>query len=109
MVFDKETYRFKKVVSEKYSRLIYEGKWFSDLKAHLDAFVESCMGVVTGTVVIGLHKGRAFILKRKSAKSLYSLKHATYTKEDKFSQDAAAGYIEIESLPLKLQGRRKKR
>ena len=109
MVFDKETYRFKKMISERYSRMIYEGKWFSDLREHMDAFIESCMCFVTGKVVIGLHKGRAFIMRRSSSKSLYSIKHATYTKDDKFSQNAATGYIEIESLPLKLQGRRKKK
>ena len=108
MVLDKETFHLKQEISQKYSRLIYEGKWFSDLKEHLDAFVNSCMKVVTGSVVIGLYKGRAFVQKRRSSYSLYNMAYATYTKEDKFSQDAATGYIEIESLPLKLQGRRRK-
>ena len=109
LVLDKETSRFKKTVSDKYSTLIYEGRWFSDLKIYLDSFIESTMKYMTGTVMIGLYKGNVSVMKRRSPYSLYSKEYATYTSEDKFSQDAAGGYIEIESLPLKLQGRRKKR
>jgi argininosuccinate synthase len=107
LVLDKQTYRFKKTVSEEYSRLIYEGRWFSDLKAHLDAFVESASLYTTGTVVMGLCKGRASVMKRRSPYSLYNIKYSTYNKEDRFSPSAATGYITIEGLPLKFQGFRR--
>ncbi len=109
MVLDKETFSLKNYIAEIYARLVYEGKWFSDLKKHLDAFVESSMRFMDGEVIMGLCKGNCFVLGRKSRYSLYNESYATYSSKDKFSQNAAEGFIEIESLPLKFQGYRNKR
>jgi len=40
LVFSRDLYEFKKIVSIRYSQLIYFGQWFSELRKSLDRFIE---------------------------------------------------------------------
>jgi len=101
MTLDKETLYFKEIVSLKYSRLIYEGLWYSPLKKALDKFIKKTQEKVTGTVRIKLLKGHAVSVGRKSPYSLYKKELATYGKGDRFDQSLAKGFIELWGLPYK--------
>jgi argininosuccinate synthase len=98
---------FKEPLSQHYARLIYEGKWFSDLRYALDAFFDKVNDVVSGTVRVRLFKGSAVVEGRKSASSLYSKKLATYSGEDAFDHTMSKGFIGIWSLPLRAEGERR--
>ena len=50
-----------------------------------------------------LHKGTAVAVGRKSPKSLYDFSLATYEKGDTFDRNAAAGFINIWGLPVRVQ------
>ncbi|GAF78401.1 unnamed protein product, partial [marine sediment metagenome] len=67
------------------------------------AYVESTQRHVTGTVRVKLLKGNASVVGRKSPKSLYSFRLATYDKGDEFDQSASLGFIHIWGLPVKIQ------
>ena len=98
---------FKEPLSQQYARLIYEGKWFSDLRFALDAFFDSVNRVVTGSVRVRLYKGTAVVEGRKSENSLYSHELATYSSKDVFDRTMAKGFIGIWSLPLRAEGKRR--
>ncbi len=101
LTLDKETLHFKEIVSLKYSRLIYEGLWYTPLKEALDKFIDRTQTNVTGTVRMKLLKGHAIPVGRKSPNSLYKKELATYGKGDIFDKSLAKGFIEIWGLPYK--------
>ncbi len=103
MTLSKDQLRFKEKVALEYADLIYNGLWFSALHQDLAACIESTQRHVTGTLRVKLHKGNATVVGRKSPKSLYSYKLATYDKADIFDQSAAVGFIHIWGLPVKTQ------
>ena len=98
---------FKEPLSRHYARLIYEGKWFSDLRLALDAFFDKVNEVVSGTVRVKLYKGTAVVEGRQSENSLYSKNLATYSDEDVFDHTMSKGFIGIWSLPLRAEGERR--
>src|SRR5690606_6985677 len=66
--------RFKPIVEQQWSQLIYDGLWFSPLKKALDAFIDETQKSVTGKVRISLFKGHATVTGRESEYSLYNEK-----------------------------------
>ena len=64
LVLDRETQYFKKIVSFKYSQLVYQGLWFSQLKKSLDSLIEITQKKVTGKITLKLYKGNIIIAKR---------------------------------------------
>jgi len=101
MVLDRETLYFKEIVGLRYSRLIYDGLWYTPLKKAIDKFVDYTQGKVEGTVNVKLLKGNVIIAGRVSPNSLYKKELATYGKGDKFDQSLAKGFIELWGLPYK--------
>jgi argininosuccinate synthase len=69
----------------------------------LQAFVESTQEVVTGEVHIKLFKGSATVIGTRSPLSLYKMDLSTYGASDGFNHEAAQGFIELYTLPLKVQ------
>jgi len=103
MTLAKDQLRFKARVAQEYADLVYNGLWFSAMHDDLTAYVKSTQIHVEGTIRVKLFKGKATVVGRKSPKSLYSYKLATYDKEDKFDQSASLGFIQIFGLPVKTQ------
>jgi argininosuccinate synthase len=103
MTLSRDQARFKNLISNQISEMIYNGLWFSALHQDLRAFVESSQRHVSGTVRLKLFKGSSMIVGRKSPKSLYRYELATYDKGDTFDSDAAMGFISLWGLPLQTQ------
>jgi argininosuccinate synthase len=61
-----------------YTRLVYEGLWYSPLKTALDAFIDKTQERVSGVVRIKFLKGNATIVGRRSDYSLYTSDLSTY-------------------------------
>ncbi|NJN58703.1 MAG: argininosuccinate synthase [Leptolyngbyaceae cyanobacterium SL_5_9] len=93
---------YKRGIEETYSQLVYNGLWYSPLKAALDAFVQQTQVQVSGTVRIKLFKGTALTVGRKSVNSLYTPDLATYGSDDKFDHKAAEGFIYVWGLPTRV-------
>jgi argininosuccinate synthase len=94
--------QYKRNIEETYSKMVYNGLWYSPLKAALDAFVLQTQERVSGTVRIKLFKGNAIMVGRKSPYSLYSMDLATYGAEDQFDHRAAEGFIYVWGLPTRV-------
>lgn len=99
LVLDRELAHFKQGIDAKYSELIYYGLWYSKLKQALDAFIQTTQANVTGFVKLKLYKGSCICAGRKSVYSLYKKELATYSKEDKFDQKLAEGFIKLWGMP----------
>jgi len=108
LVFSRDLYEFKKLISTRYSQIIYFGQWFSHIRECLEAFVEESQKFVTGEVKMKLYRGACTVAGRKSPYSIYSESLATYTVKDMFDHKAAQGFLEIFGLPSKLEGLRDK-
>lgn len=106
LTLERDVNRFKREVESKWSDLVYEGLWFSDLKSSLDAFIDHTQRHVSGEIRIKLQGGRAEVTGRRSAESLYDFSLATYDSEDSFDSSMAKGFIELWSLPSRISARR---
>ncbi|MFH7245369.1 MAG: argininosuccinate synthase [Spirulina sp.] len=94
--------QYKRGIEETYSRLVYNGLWYSPLKLALDAFIQQTQERVTGTVRMKLFKGNARVVGRKSDLALYSEALATYSSDDQFDHKAAEGFIYVWGLPTRV-------
>ncbi|GHI00167.1 argininosuccinate synthase [Neobacillus kokaensis] len=102
LTLPREVTQFKTQVDQHMAKIVYEGLWYSPLKAALDAFIEETQKVVSGTIRVKLHKGNHTVVGRKSVHSLYNEELATYTKGDAFDHNAAVGFIKLWGLPTKV-------
>jgi len=103
LCLDRESLHYKDVVAEKYAEMVYYGQWFTPLRTALDAFVDSLMENVTGTVRLKLYKGSCTVVGRKSPYSLYREDYATFGQDDVYKQSDAEGFIHLFGLPLKVK------
>ncbi|MBA3278892.1 MAG: argininosuccinate synthase [Geodermatophilaceae bacterium] len=106
---ERDLARFKRQVGQRWAELVYDGLWFSPLKAALDAFLVESSRTVTGEVRMTLHAGRAAPTGRRSEASLYDFGLATYDSDDTFDQGMAKGFVELWGLPSKLAAARDQR
>jgi len=111
ITLDKQTMRFKQMVSDKYSELVYDGLWFTPLKDALDAFVDSTQQNVTGTVVMKLYKGSCILSGMSSKYSLYNKDFATFGEnvDNIYNQKDAEGFINLFGLPLEVNALMKRK
>jgi len=103
IVLDRDTLRAKDRIAIEYADLVYDGRWFTPLRAHYDAFVRSTQVNVTGEVRVKLYKGQAGAVGRRSAFSLYREDLATFGEDAVYNQQDAEGFIRLYGLPLKVQ------
>jgi argininosuccinate synthase len=92
---------FKRTVELRYAQLVYDGFWFSPLRAALDAFVATTQERVTGEVAVKLYKGTAKVVGRRSPYSIYQHSLATYSSGDRFRPEMSEGFIYVWGLPAR--------
>jgi argininosuccinate synthase len=101
LCLDRDLAHFKQHVGLKYAELVYNGLWFTPLRASLDAFVASTQADVTGSVKLALYKGNVGISSRKSSYSLFNADLSSFTMGESYDQKDAAGFIKILALPAR--------
>ena len=95
MVHTKHENKFKSLIDDEWSWLVYSGLWEDPLRKDLDAFIDQTQKRVSGTVKLKLYNGSLRVVGRKSKYSLYSYKVATYGKGSTFDQKLAKGFVEL--------------
>ncbi|MTJ07946.1 MULTISPECIES: argininosuccinate synthase [unclassified Anabaena] len=100
--------QYKRGIEETYTKLVYNGLWYSPLKAALDAFIQQTQERVSGVVRLKLFKGNATIVGRWSDNSLYTPDLATYGADDQFDHKAAEGFIYVWGLPTRIWAQQNK-
>ncbi|MGH7285391.1 MAG: argininosuccinate synthase, partial [Polyangiaceae bacterium] len=92
--------KVKDMLDVKFADVVYEGLWFSPLRAALDAFNIEHDKTVTGEVTLKLLKGGLRIVGRTSPFGVYNHAMSTYDRTDKFDHKAAEGFIALAGLQL---------
>ena len=103
LCLDRATFHYKEGLAIRYGELVYDGRWFSQLREALAAFVDSTQQTVTGTVQLKLYKGNIMSAGAKSPYSLYSQEFVTFERDEVYNQADATGFINLFGLPLKVR------
>jgi argininosuccinate synthase len=106
---ERDLARFKRQAGQRWSEIVYDGLWFSPLKAALDAFIDEASRHVSGDIRLRLHNGQAVVTGRRSPVSLYDFELATYDTGDTFDQALSKGFVELWGLPSKVAAMREHR
>ena len=109
LTLDKLTMRQKDQLAINYADLVYNGLWFTPIKAALDAFVEKTQEPVTGEVRLKLYKGTVVAVGRKSPFGLYEEDLATFGADEVYRQADAEGFIRLFGLGQKVAAQRDRR
>ncbi|MBM7708620.1 argininosuccinate synthase [Enterococcus lemanii] len=103
LCLDKETQHYKELIGIKFAELVYNGLWFTPLRAALSAFVDETQKTVTGEVKLKLYKGNLTKVSLSSPYSLYSEEFASFDEDDVYDQKDAEGFIQLFGLPITVQ------
>lgn len=103
LVLDRASLRFRQELGVKLADVLYDGQWFTPVRAAMMAGVQSLATIMTGEVRLKLYKGTASVEGRKSPFSLYSEAFATFEADDVYDQKDAAGFIRLFSLPSRIR------
>ena len=103
---EREQARFKKLVDQRWTELVYDGQWFSPLKKSLDVFIQDTQTYVNGDIRMELHAGRATVTGRRSNTGLYDFNLATYDTGDSFDQTLAKGFVRLHGLSSQIANKR---
>ncbi|HUV09847.1 MAG TPA: argininosuccinate synthase [Acidimicrobiia bacterium] len=106
ITLERDLLREKARLEPRYAELVYDGLWFSPLRAALDAFVDASQVPVTGEVRLRLEPGRCTVSGRRSPAGLYDYELATYDAADAFRHEDAAGFVRLWGLGLETVARR---
>ena len=98
LVLTKHELRFKQIVDEQWSWLVYSGLWQDPLRSDLDRFIDATQKRVSGKVKLKMHNGSLRVVGRESKHSLYKNDLATYATGSTFDQTQAQGFIELWGL-----------
>jgi argininosuccinate synthase len=103
ITLDREVMHLRDSLIPKYSKLIYNGFWYSPEMKVLQNLIDNTQAPVSGTVRLELYKGNCRILGRKSDSSLYSEDFATFEDDDVYTQKDAEGFIRLNALRLRIR------
>ena len=102
ITLDRELLHLKEDLTNRYSRLVYNGYWFSPERESIQHLIDKSQNKVSGVVRVKLYKGNVIIEGRKSPHSLYSEDLSTFENDSgAYDQKDAEGFIKINSLRLK--------
>ncbi|MEM0028225.1 MAG: argininosuccinate synthase, partial [Ignisphaera sp.] len=98
MVLTPKELRFKRLVDEMWSDLVYQGLWIDPMKKHLESVINSMNKYVSGTVRLKVFKGSLAVVGRDSPFSLYSREVIDYNTGWYPTDEEARGFITIHGL-----------
>src|SRR5437870_7970086 len=100
ITLDRDSAHEKERIATRYAELVYFGQWYSPLKEAFDAFVNTMMENVSGTVTLKLYKGGCAVVSRTSPYSRYSEDLASFNMRGYDAADSG-GFIRLFGLPLR--------
>ncbi len=103
LILDRDIYREKQEMGNKFAQIVYEGKWFSPLREACQAFLEKSQEQVTGEVKMKLYKGNIIKAGTTSPYSLYDEDIASFTTGDLYNHHDAEGFINLFGLSTKVR------
>ncbi len=108
LTLDRDLVHLRNTLSPIVAEMVYYGFWYSAKFDALMAFIRNSHQVVTGDVTLRLYKGNVMVVSRTSPNSLYDEGIATMEAGGSYNQTDAEGFIRIQGLPYRLQGKLRK-
>jgi len=105
LTMDRDLTHLRDRMAPEVAELVYYGFWYSAKLDALLAFIREAHKNVTGEVSLNLYKGNIMVDGRSSKNSLYDEGIATMEGGGSYNQDDAEGFLRIQGLPYRVQGR----
>ena len=105
LTLDRDLVHLRDRLAPEVAEMVYYGFWYTPKMDALFAFVREASKVVTGNVRLQLYKGNIIVDGRDSPNSLYDEGIATMEGGGSYNQDDAEGFLRIQGLPSRVQGR----
>ena len=102
IVLDREVMALRDELVPKFTKLAYNGYWYSPEMQLLLNFMRETQKGVTGVGRVKLFKGSCRVTGRKAANSLYNPEYSTFEADTVYDQFDAEGFIKLNALRLKL-------
>ena len=101
LTLDREVLHLRDSLIPRYAEMVYNGYWFAPEREALQSLIDDAQRNVEGLARIKLYKGNATIAGRKSSKSLYDPKIASFEEAGGYQQADAEGFIRLSGLRLR--------
>lgn len=104
ITLDREVAALKDDLMPRYSRMVYNGYWFSPERELLQGLIDASQEVVNGTVKLKLFKGNIICVGRESrTNSLFDATISTFEDDGgAYDQKDAEGFIRLNALRLRI-------
>jgi argininosuccinate synthase len=105
LTLDRDLMHLRDRLAPEVAEMVYYGFWYAAKMDALMAFVREAQKNVTGEVKLKLYKGNILVDSRTSPKSLYDEGIASMEGGGSYNQTDAEGFLRIQGLPVRVQGR----
>lgn len=105
LTMDRDLMHLRDQLAPQVAEMVYYGFWYHAKMDALMAFIRDAQKHSTGEVRLKLYKGNITVDGRRSPKSLYDEGIATMEGGGSYNQTDAEGFLRIQGLPSRVQGR----
>jgi argininosuccinate synthase len=105
LTLDRDLTHLRDRLAPEVAEMVYYGFWYTAKMDALLAFIRTAQKPVTGEVTLHLYKGNLIVQSRSSPNSLYDEGIASMEGGGSYNQTDAEGFLRIQGLPLRVQGR----
>jgi len=105
LTLDRDLMHLRDRLAPEVAELVYYGYWYAPKMDALLAFIRQAQQTVTGETTLRLYKGNMTVASRQSPNSLYDEGIATMEGGGSYDQSDAEGFLRIQGLPCRVQGR----
>jgi argininosuccinate synthase len=101
ITIDRRAEGMKDEMAQRWSDMLYEGRWWTPEREALQAMADVLSKNVTGSVKMKLFKGSCSVASRTSPVSLYREDFASFGHAATYDHADAAGFIRLFGLPIR--------
>jgi argininosuccinate synthase len=105
LTLDRDLMHLRDQLAPVVAEAVYYGFWYAAKLDALFAFIRQAQKPVTGEVKLNLYKGNLEVAGRSSPNNLYDEGIATMEGGGSYNQTDAEGFLRIQGLPVRVQGR----
>ncbi|MEX0713863.1 MAG: argininosuccinate synthase [Pirellulales bacterium] len=105
LTLDRDLVHLRDRLAPEVAEMVYYGFWYHAKMDALLAFIREAQRSVTGESTLDLYKGNMSVVRRSSPVSLYDEGIASMEGGGAYNQTDAEGFLRIEGLPGRVQGR----
>lgn len=105
LTLDRDLMHLRDQLAPVVAESVYYGFWYAAKLDAMFAFIREAQKPVTGEVKLNLYKGNIIVAGRTSPNNLYDEGIATMEGGGSYNQTDAEGFLRIQGLPSRVQGR----